>query len=132
MTREFLNPGGMSKPVGYTHAVTATSGKQVFISGQVALDAEGQLVGRGDLSAQTRQVCENLKTAVTAAGGSLADVVKITTYVVNYQPADRTVIAEVRNQYFPTTNSPASTLVGVQALAREGFLIEIEAIVVVG
>ena len=78
MTRDFLNPAGLSSPVGYTHIVTATSGKQLFISGQVALDAEGRLVGRGDLSAQTRQVCENLKTALAAAGGSLADIVKIT------------------------------------------------------
>ena len=131
MTRDFLNPAGLSSPVGYTHIVTATSGKQLFISGQVALDAEGRLVGRGDLSAQTRQVCENLKTALAAAGGSLADIVKITTYVVNYQPDDRTVIAEVRNQYFAGTNPPASTLVGVQSLAREVFLIEIEAIAVV-
>ena len=131
MAHEFLNPAGLSSPAGYTHVVMATRGTQVFISGQVALDAEGQLAGRGDLSAQTRQVCENLKTAVAAAGANLTDVVKITTYVVNYQPEDRTVIAEVRNQYFSATNPPASTLVGVQALAREGFLIEIEAIAVV-
>lgn len=130
VAKEFVNPRGLATPQSYTQVVTAGDGKMIFISGQVAFDESGQLVGPGDLGAQTRQVYLNLKTALAAAGATFADVVKLTTYVVGYKPADRLTINEVRNQYV-SPHPPASTLVGVGALAREDLLIEVEAIAVV-
>jgi len=125
---EFLQPEGLSRPGGYTHVVTLTPGKLVVISGQVALDADAQIVGAGDLRAQTQQVFENLRLALAAAGANFAQVVKLTIFVVNYQPAHRAAIVEVRDQFIARDHPPAGTLVGVQALARPEFLIEIEAL----
>ncbi|HEY5906899.1 MAG TPA: RidA family protein [Vicinamibacteria bacterium] len=119
------------KPTGYTHVVTTTGGKHVFVSGQVSLDPEGNLVGKGDLQAQARQVYANLRTALTAAGASPKDVVKSTTFVVNYKPDALPILREVRSAFYGEATPPASTLLGVQALAREDFLIEIEVVAVV-
>jgi len=131
MEKKFINPPTIAAPRGYTHVVTATGGKMVFISGQVAFNAKGELVGKGDLRAQTAQVYENLKNALAAAGAAFTDVVKMNTYVVNFKSADLPAIREVRGQFFAQENMPASTLVGVQALAFEGLLIEVEAIAMV-
>lgn len=130
MSKQFINPKELSNPGTYTHVVVAEGKKTIFISGQIALDANGQVVGKGDLRAQTQQVFENLKTALASAGATFADVVKLTTYIVNYKPDMRPALVEVRAAYLPKENPPASTLVGVMALAREEFLIEIEAIAV--
>jgi len=131
MEKKFINPPTLSTPRGYTHVVTATGGKMVFIAGQVAWDAKGEIVGKGDLRAQATQVYENLKAALTAAGATFTDVVKMNTYIVNFKAADLPIIREVRAKYFPQENLPASTLVGVQALAVDGLLIEIEVIAMV-
>lgn len=131
MPNRFIKPEGLSNNPAYTHVVAATGGTTVYISGQVAVDASGATVGAGDLEAQTRQVMENLKVALAAAGATFDDVVKITTYVVGYEPSMRPVIAGVRGAYLSGDNPPASTLVGVQALAAPEWLIEIEAIAVV-
>lgn len=131
MDRRFINPPELAAPRGYTHVVTATPGKMVFIAGQVAFDSAGEIVGKGDLRAQATQAYTNLKAALTAAGATFADVVKMNTYVVNYKPADLPILREVRGQFFPQENPPASTLVGVQALALDGLLIEVEAVAVV-
>ncbi|HXH22974.1 MAG TPA: RidA family protein [Dehalococcoidia bacterium] len=131
MPLEHLNPPGLSSPTGYTHVVAATGGRNIYISGQVALNERGEVVGEGDLEAQLRQVYENLKTALAAAGATFADVVKQTTYVVNFDAArDRPVIGRVRSQYLSAANPPASTLVGVQALANPALLVEVEAVAV--
>lgn len=132
MEKQFLNPPTIAAPRGYTHVVTVTSGKTVFISGQVAFNVKGELVGKGDLRAQTTQVYENLQNALAAAGATCADVVKLNTYVVDFKPADLAAIREVRSRYFTNAEQmPASTLIGVQALAFEGLLIEIEAVAMV-
>jgi enamine deaminase RidA (YjgF/YER057c/UK114 family) len=131
VARERANPHGLASPQGYTHVVAVRGGKTAYIAGQVALDAKGQLVGKGDLKTQTRQAFENLKLALAATGATFQDVVKLTTYVVGYRPADAALIREVRSEYLGPVATPASTLVGVQALAREGFLVEVEAIAVV-
>lgn len=125
-----IRPEGLSNNPAYTHVVAARGARTVYISGQVSLDAEGNTVGAGDLAAQTAQVMRNLDTALRAAGATFAQVTKITTYVVNYQPADRAVIAAARNPYFTPGAPPASTLVGVAALAAPEWMIEIEAIAV--
>jgi enamine deaminase RidA (YjgF/YER057c/UK114 family) len=127
-----IRPEGMANAPSYTHVVGASGAETLYISGQVAIDADGNTVGSGDLAAQTRQVMENLQTALRAAGATFADVVKITTFVVDYEPAQRAAIAAVRANYLPQENPPASTLVGVQSLAADDWLIEIEAIAVLG
>ncbi len=132
MKKQFLNPSTHSKPLGYTHVISVEgAGKLIFVSGQVAWDSQGNLVGQGDLAAQANKASENLVAALAAAGATPADIVKINTYVVNYKESDRTVIREARQRYFPTDNPPASTLVGVTALAVAGLLVEIEAVAVV-
>ena len=130
--KEFINPPGLFAAGGYTNAVTVRGGKMVFVAGQVAFDVKGQIVGRGDLRAQFRQTYENVRIALAAAGATPADVVKLNTYVVNWDPAaHRAVNREERARFFPGQNPPASTTVGVQALALEGLLVEIEVIAVV-
>ncbi len=132
MAKQFLNPAGLANPGGYTNVVCADGGKLVFVAGQVAFDTNLQIVGQGDLRAQTRKTFENLKIALEAAGARFEDVVKLNVYVVNYKPADRQAIVEVRNLFVSREQPPASTLIGVQALAADGLLIEVEAIAVVG
>ena len=133
MEKKFLNPDAIHTPRGYTHVVTvAGGGKMVFISGQVGYSKDLQLVGPGDLRAQARQAFQNVAAALSAAGATFKDVVKMNTYVVNYKTSDLALIGEARREFLPRENPPASTLVGVQALAVDGILIEIEAIAVVG
>lgn len=120
----------LSTPRGYSHVVAA-SGRMIFVAGQIALDKDGNLVGAGDLRAQTTQVLGNVKAALAAAGATFADVVKQNTYVVGLSPDKLPIIREVRSQFFPAENPPASTLVGVTALAMEGLLIEVEVVAVV-
>lgn len=119
----------LSTPRGYSHVVTAT-GTMVFVSGQIALDKDGKIVGAGDIRAQATQVLQNVKSALAAAGATFADVVKQNTYVVNLNAESLAAIREVRAQFFPAGDPPASTLVGVTALAMEGLLIEVEVVAV--
>jgi enamine deaminase RidA (YjgF/YER057c/UK114 family) len=130
MKKDFFNPAEVHKPRGYTHAVSVEGGRTVFIAGQVAFDQQGNLVGKGDLRVQADKALENLVAALAAAGARPSDVVKMNTYVVNYKAADYPIIREARSRVFSGENPPASTLIGVQALAIEGLLIEIEAIAV--
>jgi reactive intermediate/imine deaminase len=111
---------------GYTQVVIAPAGRTVHISGQVALDTSGAIVGLGDFSAQARQVFENLKAALEAGGASFADVVKITIFVLDM--ANLPALREIRDEYVNTERPPASTAVQVSRLAREEFLLEIEAV----
>ncbi len=128
MEKQFFNPPDTHRPRGYTHAVAIEGGRLIFISGQVALDKDGNLVGKGDLRAQTDKALANLVAALAAAGATPADVVKVNTYVVNYKAADYPIVREARARIFDPHKPPASTLIGVQALAVEDLLIEIEAI----
>lgn len=128
--KEFINPFRI-KPSGYTHTVVSGPGKTIYISGQVPVNEAGQIVGAGDLKAQTKQVYDNLLYCLRFAGANFEDVVKMTTYVVNYKPTDIDIVREVRKGYLSKENPPASTLVGVQALAHPEYMIEIEAIAVI-
>jgi len=123
-----LNPPALAKPSGYTHAVEASGGRTIYVSGQVSLDASGKLVGGRDVGAQTRQVFENLKAALGAAGASLENVVKITVFMTDL--AGLQEFRKLRNEYFPK-DPPASSLVKVAGLVLPELLIEIEAIAVV-
>ena len=131
-TIEYPHPHGIMVSPAYSHVVVAAGTRTIYISGQVALDETGALVGGDDLGAQTTQVMKNLGLALKAAGASFADVVKITTYVVDYRPEQRAVLGQARGPFFAGRTPPASTLVGVQALAAPDWLVEIEAIAVVG
>ena len=130
MGLERLTPAGLFKPAAYTQVVVARGRRMVFLAGQVSIDAEGKLVAPGDFSGQVRQVFANLRTALEGAGATPADVTKITIYIVGYRPEMRALLGEARSAVFGATTLPASTLVGVQALAEPGFLIEIEAVAV--
>lgn len=123
-----INPPTLSTPTGYTHIVDVTGSRTVYISGQIALDRSGNVVGKNDFRTQTRQVFENLKAALEAAGATFNDVVKTNTYVTDLSQIQ--ALREIRASYYGT-NAPASTLVKVSGLAREEFMIEIEAIAVV-
>ena len=125
---ERMNPQGLSTPTGYSHVVSTRGGKTIYIAGQVAFDAKGTLIGKGDLAAQTKQVFENLGIALKAAGATFANVVK-----TNYYMRDASqvaVVRETRSKYF-TSELPASTLIEVPRLANPDFLIEIEVVAVV-
>jgi len=125
---QFLKPEGIAPASGYTHVVVTGPRKLVFISGQVARDKQGNLVGKGDLRAQTVQVFENLKAALASAGATFNDVVKINWYVKDYKQENLAVLREVRTLYVNKDNPPASTLAGVAALALDDYLIEVEAV----
>jgi enamine deaminase RidA (YjgF/YER057c/UK114 family) len=127
---EHLTPEGLFKPAVFSQVVVATGSRMVFVSGQVSMDANGDLVANGDFAGQARQVYSNLRGALAAAGASPSDVIKLTTYVVGYRPELLPVMGAARMAVFGTADLPASTLVGVQALAQPGYLIEVEAIAV--
>ena len=123
------NPATLSAPTGYTHVVAIAPGSRtIYIAGQVAFDQSRQVVGVGDMAAQTEQVFSNLQAALAAAGATFADVVKMTTYVTDMGQAP--VIRAIRARYFGET-LPASTLVGVTALAHPDLMVEIEVIAAV-
>ena len=125
-TNKLIRAKGLAEPIShYTDAVVA--GKTVYVSGQGAQDAQGKLVGRGDVVAQTRQVLDNMKTALAAAGGTLDDVTKVTVYLKNVD--DRPKVNEVRKEYFKD-NKPASTLIEISRFAIDGMLVEFEAVAV--
>lgn len=131
-TIEHLRPKGLFHNPTFSQVVTASGTKTIYISGQVSIDENGALVGAGDLAAQAEQAMRNLGLALAAARATFADVVKITTYVVNYTPEQRAVIGKARAPFFAGGEPPASTLLGVSALALPDWLIEIEAVAVVG
>ena len=123
------NPPTLAKPTGYTHVVEAIGGKTIYISGQIALDQDGKVVGQSDMKAQAEQVFKNLQAALTAAGATFKDVVKMNTYTTDVSQVQ--AVRDVRARYFGDT-VPASTLVQVVHLARPEFMLEIEVIAVVG
>ena len=112
----------------YSHAVVVEGRKTIFVSGQLARDRQGGVVGKGDMRAQIRQVGENVKAALTAAGATLADIVKTNTYVTDIDEFFKHV--DVRMEYFGAL--PTSTTVEVRRLAHPDLLVEVEVIAVVG
>ena len=122
-------PAGVAPGRGYSHVVTGR-GQLVVVSGQVAQDENGELVGPGDPVAQARQVFENLRRCLAEAGATFTDVVKLGFYVLDvaYLPA----IREARDAFVDTSRPPASTLVQVSSLFAPGYLIEVEAWAIIG
>ena len=125
----YINPGTMAALEGFTHAVRV--GQMVYVSGEVALDSMGHLVGPGDLAAQARQAFANLEFVLDLAGVSPSDVVQLNVYVVGLKPADWATVREAGAKFFPQRNPPAGTVLGVAALPREGLLIAVDAVGVI-
>ena len=131
MNLEILDPQGVAKPAGlYNHAISVSPGQLLFIAGQVAIDENNQLIGEGDFNAQMEQVFKNLGCILESAGTSFENVVKFTTYLTRSQ--DLSAFYEKRAQIFAELYSngryPTNTLVVIDQLAREEWLVEVEAI----
>lgn len=130
MAKQSINPEGSPPPVGPYVQVTVAppGGRLVYCSGAVALAADGSIVGKGDIVAQTRQTLENIRLALEAAGATFEDVVKINSYLTDFSLFPQ--IAPVRAEYLKEP-FPASTTVEVPALIYPELMIEIEAIAIV-
>jgi reactive intermediate/imine deaminase len=130
MPKREISTSAIRKPVGVFSQATMVEakGKLVFISGMTARKPDGSIAGIGDIAEQTRQVCENIKAAVEAAGGTLDDVCRVDVYVRNMEHFE--TIHKVRSQYFKPP-LPASTMVEVTKMVSPEYLIEINAIAVV-
>ena len=134
MPRQQITSGRIGRPSGHFSQAIAVeaSGRLVFISGMTSKRADGSIAGVGDIEVQTRQMCENVKAAVEAAGGTMADIIKMNVYLVAEVDASEVPkFRAVRDRYVNTAQPPASTFVVVSRLARPGWLIEIEAIAVI-
>jgi enamine deaminase RidA (YjgF/YER057c/UK114 family) len=127
MPSQHINPDTLSRSRGYSQVVKVAN--MIYIAGQVSSGADGNVVGKGDPETQVRQVWRNVEAAVKAAGGTLQNVVKTTTYVTNIQYA--TAVRKVREELFQASNPPTSTLLVVAGLASPDYMVEIEAIAVV-
>ncbi|PYC73580.1 enamine deaminase RidA [Streptomyces tateyamensis] len=125
MMQHHLRPAGSPPVNGYSHAVSFT-GPMVAVSGQVPVDADGQLVGEGDPDAQLRQVFVNLGVALAAAGVGFADVVKLTVFLVDL--ADLPAFRQVRDEFLDPERLPACSLVQVAGLVHPAFRVEIDAL----
>ena len=129
MAKEIFSPATLPPPTGYSHIAKVNKGTLVYIAGQVSSDASGKLVGEGDFEAQAERVFANVKLAVEAAGATMADIVKMNTYIVaSVDPADVPKMRAVRGRYFGSGTPPASTLVYVSRLAQPGWMIEVEVV----
>jgi enamine deaminase RidA (YjgF/YER057c/UK114 family) len=126
VTLELTNPDGLERPQSYTQVAVASGARLVFVSGQVATDADGNLIGPGDLSAQARQAFANVGRALAAVGATPANVAKLGIYVVGHRPEYLAAISEARTAVFGD-HKPADTVIGVETLAEGGRLIEVEA-----
>jgi len=131
MAKHIISVDGLPKTMGpYSQCVAGEGRRMVFISGQVPEDSQGNLVGAGDIGAQTRQVLANIKLAVEAAGGNISDICKITILIVVLDDTAYEAVAREREKFFGG-NYPSSTLMEVSRLASPGWLIEIEAYAVI-
>jgi enamine deaminase RidA (YjgF/YER057c/UK114 family) len=128
MGKQIITPAKMAAPAGYSYAVKK-SGTPVFIAGQVALDAQGRVVGEGDAAAQAEQALQNVRTVVEACGGTMNDIVKINIYVTD--AAYRAAVVSARQRHFQEGQYPASTYVVVAGLAIPQLLVEVEAVAMI-
>jgi reactive intermediate/imine deaminase len=128
MKEHFVRPAGMPPVNGYSHAV-AFEGRMVVVSGQVPLDKDGRIVGEGDPEAQIRQVFENLKMALAAAGACMEQVVKLTIFLTDL--ADLDLFRKIRAEYVSVDRPPASSLVQVRGLVNPAFRVEVEGLAAV-
>jgi 2-iminobutanoate/2-iminopropanoate deaminase len=131
MARSQISHPSLPAPMrggAYSSGVEAPAGRTIYVSGHVSMDADGNVVGEGDIKLQTETVLEHVKTVVEEAGGGMEDIVKVTVFITDMGLYDD--IHEVRRRYFEEP-FPASSMVEVSALIDPGLLIEIEAVAVV-
>jgi enamine deaminase RidA (YjgF/YER057c/UK114 family) len=128
MPKQFLSPPTLPPTKGWSQAVVAPAGRTVYVSGQISLNEKGELVGKGDMAAQAEQTFKNVAAALAVAGASFKDVVKLTVYVVDLKPEYVAAVREVRSRYLNMDQPPASTMVGISALAVPDWMIEVEAV----
>lgn len=133
MSREAINPQSMYNSVryGFSHATRSRGRTVIHCAGQVGWDADGRLVGPGDVAAQARQALANLKQVLKEAGATPADVVRMKVFVVNHKPEYLGTVGAAIGEFYGSTPPPASTWLGVQSLALPELLIEIEVTAVV-
>jgi len=124
----YVNSPALSTPPGYSHAVVVEHGRIVYLSGQVGLNAKGEVAG--DFRAQATQAFANLRAALAAAGGTPAELIKLNYYVVGLNHEKLVALREARDGFIDKAHPPASTLAGVQSLFREDCQIEIEGVAV--
>ncbi len=132
-TRTPVVPTGTHKPLGqYSHAVRVR-GELMFLAGIVGVDENGDLVGKGDAGAQVRQIFKNMEAILSSVGATFNDVLEWTTYVVGREAArsNQKVKVEIFTKLFPNGGEPASTMVIVDGLAHEDFLVEVRAVAAV-
>ena len=123
-----LNPKTMPKPYGYSQVVEVRGGRTVYVSGQVPLDENNELVGPGDFTAQARQTFENVRRALEAVGLTFDDVIKVQMYLTDI--GNLLALRDVRDEFVNTAQPPASTTVQVAALFRPEVLFELDVIAV--
>lgn len=134
MSKTYINPPEThNMPQFYSQAVSVANAgaRTIHISGQVAVDAEGKLVGKEDLAAQSEQVFRNLGSVLKSAGAKPSDVVKINAYIVGLDGAKSAIVGAAMMKLFPGPDQPASTWVGVASLLGRGYLLEVEAVAVI-
>ena len=122
----FGNPPGLSSPAGFTHVVDVPAGRTIYVAGQVAKDPTGQVVGKGDMRAQAEQVFRNIQTALESRGAGLADIVQLPAYIRDM--SQLAAYREVRERVLGSNPRPASSLLGVAALASEEYHVEVEVV----
>ncbi|MGM0494742.1 MAG: RidA family protein [Armatimonadota bacterium] len=129
MTRREIQPVSVPRPVAeYAHGVEVVGGRALYVAGQIALDADGNLVGKGDFGAQVRQVFKNIEAIIAEAGGEISDIVKMTTFLTDM--SNYAAFCEVRGEFLRPP-FPAATLVEVTALVRPEWMVEVEAVAVI-
>ena len=131
LQRTLLNPPAAPQPIGaYSVAVDVNAGRLLFIAGQVALDANGNLVGKGDAAAQTRQVFQNIGHVLAGAGATFSNVIEFTTYIVGRSSLQPFIDArtQIFPDIFPNRDYPTNTLLIIDGLVREDLLVEVKAV----
>jgi enamine deaminase RidA (YjgF/YER057c/UK114 family) len=125
-----INPPSLYDSVqyGFSHATLQEGGRTLFLAGQVGWNERCEIVGEGDLAAQTRQALKNLGTVLATVGGTAANIVSLRTYVVNHSPDKLGVVLQEIGTFFGSATPAPNTFIGVAALALPPFLVEIEAI----
>ncbi len=129
--RTTINPQGVPAPIGaYSAVVQANCSRVAYLAGQVALNADGELVGAGDVAAQTKQVFQNLGAALEGIGASFSDVLEFTSYLVGREAVQPFIQArsEIFPTLFPNGDYPANTLLVISGLVREDLLVEVKAV----
>ncbi len=133
MPHEYIQPDGLfeSQPLGFTQVVASAPGRQIFVSGQVGMDAHMKVVGEGDLATQATQAVKNLELALAGASATFDHLTQVRIYVVNLAADSFGALGPALSRLKGSGQAPAQTVIGVQALAAPQLLIEIEATAVV-